>query len=78
MRNLLLASISLFVLLFSCGELSEDKIALPTAKDISSCKVAKDYIFSCVGFRPHLENCNERNTQDILATPCNEVPNLWR
>lgn len=69
---------AIFVFFMSCDETPETTKQELNLVDISSCKVVKDYIFKCVGFRPHLENCNETNTKEILATPCDEITNIWR
>ena len=73
-----LYTMAIFVFLMSCDGTPETTAQESSLEDIYSCKVAKDYIFECVGFRPHLENCNETNTKEILATPCDEITNIWR
>tara|TARA_Y100001970_G_C14104089_1_gene787106 strand:+ start:886 stop:1116 length:231 start_codon:yes stop_codon:yes gene_type:complete len=70
--------LAIFVFFMSCDETPKTPPQEPSLVDIYSCKVAKDYIFECVGFRPHLQNCNETNTKEILATPCDEITNIWR
>jgi hypothetical protein len=45
---------------------------------LSKCDQAQVYMAKCLGYSPHLKQCDPEIADRILDTPCDNLENLWR
>jgi hypothetical protein len=45
---------------------------------VSSCDQAREYIYDCLGYLPHIERCTPEIASKVLTTKCGDLEDLWR